>query len=161
MALILGCLQHLHTTTALPMYATFLSTLNAALQRTKHIYPKLYSINNQQICNVVVLLQHADVVLVHGGPHIDTPMTIRLVAFKSIPDMRRRHDGYLEYVMSKSVGVIQDLLWPESVSEQARLTAEVEKVVNEVRRVLSSSSSGGGSGGGGGGGGGEEGSAQK
>lgn len=142
LALILGSLQHLHTTSALPLYTSFLATMQRALHHAAHTartLPKLQTVDEAQLCRVVVLLQRANCVEVCGGPHLDAPLTIRLSGLRGLLDLRRRHDGYLEGLMSSSgasVTDLQDLLWPVESAEQTRLQAEVELVVSEVRRVL-------------------------
>lgn len=76
--------------------------------------------------------------MLHGGPHVNTPITMRLAGgMKSFLDLRRRHDGYLESQMNENeVPLLQDVLWPIEHKEQSRLQEEMELVVNEVKRVL-------------------------
>ena len=76
--------------------------------------------------------------MLHGGPHVNTPITMRLAGgMRCFLDMRRRHDGYLESQMNTSdIPYLQDVLWPIDKREQSRLQEEMELVVNEVKRVL-------------------------
>lgn len=138
LALVLGCLQHLHVHTAEPPYSTVLHCLQHCLRCTAHTLPRLQHVTNAQLRSVIVLLQRAECVVLHGGPHVNTPITMRLAGgMRSFLDMRRRHDGYLETQMNTDeVPVLQDVLWPVDQKEQHRLQEEMGLVVNEIKRNL-------------------------
>ena len=138
LALVLGCLQHLHIHNDAPTYSIMLDCLQRCLRRTAHTLPRLKHVTNAQLRSVIVLLQRAECVVLHGGPHVNTPITMRLAGgMGCFLDMRRRHDGYLESQMNTSdIPYLQDVLWPIDKREQSRLQEEMELVVNEVKRVL-------------------------
>eukprot|EP01032_Pedospumella_encystans_P012621 gene12621-14590_t len=89
LAIVLGCLQHLHIHNDTPTYSSVLDCLQRCLRRTAHTLPRLKHVTNAQLRSVIVLLQRAECVVLHGGPHVNTPITMRLAGgMRSFLDMR-------------------------------------------------------------------------
>lgn len=145
--MVLASLQHLHTLSAVPLYNDVVSAVQRRIAHLSITVPQLQHITTDQLRGVLVLLQRAGCVHIHGGPHVNLPITVSLPdRINAFADLRRRHDRYLETLMAEQergqesgLGLgpgeerTDQLLWPRNPREQMYLKQKVERVASNLR----------------------------
>lgn len=138
-------LQHLHTLSAVPLYNDVVSAVQRRIAHLSITVPQLQHITTNQLRGVLVLLQRAGCVHIHGGPHVNLPITVTLPdRINAFADLRRRHDRYLETLMAEQEqgqgsGLelreerMDQLLWPRDPREQMYLKQKVQRVASNLR----------------------------
>lgn len=92
------------------------------------------NVSPPELRGVLVLLQSADCVHIHGGPHVSLPITVCLAEqINTFGDLRRQHDRYLATLMTEQGDVkVDQLLWPRDAENQMYLKKKVEQVARTV-----------------------------
>ena len=132
--MILICLQQLHTSSDALLYNDVIYSVQHSISQISSKVPQLQRITTSQLRGVLVLLQRADCVHIHGGPHVNLPITVNLAEhINTFGDLRHQHDRYLEELMTEQGDrKVDQLLWPRDAGEQMYLKKKVEQVARTV-----------------------------
>jgi len=116
------------------LYNDVILSVQHSITQLSNRVPQLQRIAASQLRGVLVLLQRADCVHIHGGPHMNLPITVCLVdQISTFPDLRRRHDRFLEALMTEhGEARVEQLLWPRDAREQMYLKKKVEQVARII-----------------------------